>query len=287
MRRRWTTSPPSDSLLYTSRVTPARWPPYGTCRPAAQARGRAAGQIPYATGLTVGTTWGRDQHGPPLDPTRKLHYDGRRRAARRRELPEVAPDARATLPAPWRNVRSTPDAQLYSLRTSATRLTGKHWAAPCVSSLLPRSRARVRCGVGVFPPTCSRPVSGVGLGLLVMQVPYRGLPAPALTCFFAPRSANVSMSCFHELRPRGSASRQCINPIASQPDSQLEKSWKTLRPRCQELGEVDRRIAVHAQSGCNELRHVQRPLQRNGIHSAVYASARPVSFEVQCHELLP
>ena len=49
------------------------------------------------------------------------------------------------------------------------------------------------------------------------------------------------MSCFHELRPRGFASRQCINPIASQPDSQLEKSWKTLRPRCQELGEVDRR----------------------------------------------
>ena len=82
-------------------------------------------------------------------------------------------------------------------------------------------------------------------------------------------------------------SRKCINPIASQPDSQLEKSWKTLRPRCQELGDVDRRIAVHAQSGCNELRHVQRPLQRNGIHSAVYASARPVSFEVQCHELLP
>ena len=44
---------------------------------------------------------------------------------------------------------------------------------------------------------------------------------------------------------------QCITPIASQPDSQLEKSWKTLRPRCQELGEVDPRIAVHAQAGCN------------------------------------
>ena len=37
---------------------------------AAQARGRAAGQIPYATDLTAGTTWGRDQHGASLDPTR-------------------------------------------------------------------------------------------------------------------------------------------------------------------------------------------------------------------------
>ena len=41
---------------------------------AAQARGRAAVQIPYATGLTAGTTWSRDQHGASLDPTRKLHY---------------------------------------------------------------------------------------------------------------------------------------------------------------------------------------------------------------------
>ena len=41
---------------------------------AAQARGRAAGQIPYVTGLTAGTTWGRDQHEASLDPTRKLHY---------------------------------------------------------------------------------------------------------------------------------------------------------------------------------------------------------------------
>ena len=37
-------------------------------------------------------------------------------------------------------------AQLYSLRASATRLTGKHWAAPYASSLLARSRARARCG---------------------------------------------------------------------------------------------------------------------------------------------
>jgi len=40
----------------------------------ARARGRAAGQIPYATGLPAGATWGRDQLGASLDPTRKLHY---------------------------------------------------------------------------------------------------------------------------------------------------------------------------------------------------------------------
>ena len=34
------------------------------------------------------------------------------------------------------------EAQLYSFQASATRLTGKHWAAPYASSLLPRSRAR-------------------------------------------------------------------------------------------------------------------------------------------------
>jgi hypothetical protein len=43
-------------------------------------------------------------------------------------------------------------AQLYSLRASATRLTGKHLAAPCASSLLARSRARARCGVGALAP---------------------------------------------------------------------------------------------------------------------------------------
>ena len=42
------------------------------------------------------------------------------------------------------------EAQLYSLRASATRLTGKHWAALYASSLLPRSRARARCGFGAF-----------------------------------------------------------------------------------------------------------------------------------------
>ena len=44
------------------------------------------------------------------------------------------------------------EAQLYSLRASATRLTRKHRAAPYASSLLPRSRARARCGVGAFAP---------------------------------------------------------------------------------------------------------------------------------------
>jgi len=44
------------------------------------------------------------------------------------------------------------EAQLYCLRASATRLTGKHWAAPYASSLLARSRSRVRCGVGAFAP---------------------------------------------------------------------------------------------------------------------------------------
>ena len=51
-----------------------------------------------------------------------------------------------------RSPRLRMEAQLYSLRASATRLTGKHWAAPYASSLLPRSRARARCGVGVFAP---------------------------------------------------------------------------------------------------------------------------------------
>jgi len=44
------------------------------------------------------------------------------------------------------------EAQLYSLRASATRLTGKHWAAPYASSLLARSRSRTRCGVEAFAP---------------------------------------------------------------------------------------------------------------------------------------
>jgi len=63
------------------------------------------------------------------------------------------------------------------------------WAAPYASSLLARSRARARCELGAFvshglpPPTCSRPVSGVGLGLFVTRLPCCSLPAPALPLF--------------------------------------------------------------------------------------------------------
>jgi hypothetical protein len=46
----------------------------------------------------------------------------------------------------------SPSAQLYSLRASATRLIGKHWASPYASSLLPSSQTRARCGVGAFAP---------------------------------------------------------------------------------------------------------------------------------------
>jgi hypothetical protein len=42
--------------------------------------------------------------------------------------------------------------QLYSLQASATQLTGTYWAAPYASSLLPRSRARARCGLRAFAP---------------------------------------------------------------------------------------------------------------------------------------
>jgi len=56
-----------------------------------------------------------------------MPQDGRRRAARRREFPEVAPDTRAALPAPKRNARSTQDGG------SAVQLSGlsytAHWEA--------------------------------------------------------------------------------------------------------------------------------------------------------------
>jgi len=54
------------------------------------------------------------------------------------------------------------EAQLYSLRASATRLTGKHWAAPYASSLLPRSRAGPVRGRG-FCPGSRRPLARVPL----------------------------------------------------------------------------------------------------------------------------
>ena len=41
---------------------------------------------------------------------------------------------------------------LSDLFAAATRLTGKYWAAPYASSLLPRFRARARRGVGAFAP---------------------------------------------------------------------------------------------------------------------------------------
>ena len=44
------------------------------------------------------------------------------------------------------------EAQLYSLRAAATRLTWKYCAAPYASSLPSRSRARARYGVGDFAP---------------------------------------------------------------------------------------------------------------------------------------
>ena len=43
----------------------------------------------------------------------------------------------------------------------------------------------------LLPPTCSRPVSGLGLGLFVMRLPCCGLPAPARQLFFGLRSTTV------------------------------------------------------------------------------------------------
>jgi hypothetical protein len=78
-------------------------------------------------------------------------------------------------------------AQLCSLRASATRLTGKHWAALYASSLLPRSRARARCGVGAFAPAPAARVLAsrqwCGPGTFCMRVSSRGLPASALHSF--------------------------------------------------------------------------------------------------------
>jgi hypothetical protein len=66
-----------DDFAHSGPVATLRDLPAGDQLPpmvAAQARRRSAGQIPYVTGLTAGTTWGRDKHGASLDPTRKLHY---------------------------------------------------------------------------------------------------------------------------------------------------------------------------------------------------------------------
>ena len=87
------------------------------------------------------------------------------------------------------------EAQLYSLRAAATRLTGKHWAAPYASSLLPRFAHGPGVGLGLLPrlppPTCSRPVSGVGLGPFCSAASCCGLPAPTRHQFFALRFATL------------------------------------------------------------------------------------------------
>jgi hypothetical protein len=111
--------------------------------------------------------------------------DGRRRAARRRELPEVATDTRATMPAPRRNVLSTPDGG------SAVQPPGlsytAHWEAlGCALCLL---TAPGISGTGPvwgrgFRPGSHRPRARVPLvvwawDLFVMRLPCCGLPAPA------------------------------------------------------------------------------------------------------------
>ena len=87
--------------------------------------------------------------------------------------------------------------QLYSLRTSATRLTGKYWAAPFASSLIPRSRALARCGLGAFAPAPAAhvrarvPLVVWAWDLVVMRLLCCGLPAPARRQFFALRFVTV------------------------------------------------------------------------------------------------
>jgi hypothetical protein len=64
--------------------------------------------------------------------------DGRRRTARRRELPEVAPGTRATMPAPRRDVRSTSDGGSAVLSSGLSYTA--HWEAlGCALCLLTAS----------------------------------------------------------------------------------------------------------------------------------------------------
>jgi len=93
------------------------------------------------------------------------------------------------MPAPRHNVRSTPDGG------SAVQPPGlsytAHWeelgCALCFLTTLEISKHGPGAGSGLLPrlpsPTCSRPVSGVGLGLFVMRGLCRGLPHPALHRF--------------------------------------------------------------------------------------------------------
>jgi len=140
--------------------------------------------------------------------------DGCRRAARRRELPEVAPDTRATLPAPRRNVRSTPDGAL-AVQPPGLSYTN-HWE---VLPMPPHYYRDLAHGPGVGsgllprlpPPTCSRPVSGVGLGLFCSAASLLRSPDPCSPtvfrcticdclslngCFLSVRGYSVHPFCF-------------------------------------------------------------------------------------------
>jgi hypothetical protein len=87
------------------------------------------------------------------------------------------------------------EAQLYSLRASATRLTGKYWAAPYASSLLPRSRARAGCGIGGFcPGSC-----GPGTFLLCPPTVFRSAICDCLSingCFSLRLMKDIDLMIF-------------------------------------------------------------------------------------------
>ena len=117
---------------------------------------------------------------PPPPATTRRH-DCRRRWRRqrfsscRRELLEVAPGTRATLPAPRRNVRSTPDGGGSAVQPPGLGYTA-HWEA--LGCALCRPRARVPLVVWAWD-------------LFDTRLPCCGLPAPARQLFFALRCATV------------------------------------------------------------------------------------------------
>jgi hypothetical protein len=84
-----------------------------------------------------------------------------------------------------------------SFWASATRLTGKHWAAPYAYSLLTASWPRASRGVGALAPapaasTRPRHVSAVGLlGLVTRAAFWLCLPASVTLVFFAVRLVTV------------------------------------------------------------------------------------------------
>ena len=103
---------------------------------------------------------------PPRDTAPPLRFptpqDGRRRAARRRELPSAA--AQRFLDSGWKPSCTASGPQLHgSLGSTGLRPMPPHYSRDLEhgpgagSGLLPR----------LPPPTCSRAVSGVGLGLLL------------------------------------------------------------------------------------------------------------------------